>query len=103
MPKKNRLNIEEASDEVKEYFDARKQQKAATEADRDADFYAVVIFQSKEQRDAFFRAKKLNLDWSNYVDGCKLAERDGVQLPAAPRIPKLKPSAEAMMSEDLGE
>lgn len=87
--RKSKLTIEEASDEVKEYVSARASQQANIDADRDADFYAVVIFQSKEQRDAFCQAMRLKLDWSNYVDGRKLAEKCGVTLPEAPRVPKV--------------
>ena len=51
----------------------------------DSEFWGVVCFQTREQRDTFFAALKV-LDLGNmqrYFDGCAIAKRLGIALPDA--------------------
>lgn len=80
----SRITVDAASDEAKKYAESGLKRAMANKgANEDASFYGVVVFQSKEQRDAFFSACKVRLDWSDYCDGVRLAEKLGITLPAA--------------------
>ena len=84
MHKKSSLTVTEASGEARAFADSgMKAALSGKKSNEDGDFYAVVVFQSKEQKDAFFRACKTTLDWSNYCDGRRLASKLGISLPAA--------------------
>lgn len=73
-------------DAVQSGFRAR----AADEARRfalatDSEYWGAICFQTREQRDAFFAAIKcldLAVD-ARYFDGCEIARRMGINLPAA--------------------
>ncbi len=47
----------------------------------DGAFYACVIFDSRDQKMAWLKAKGMDKDGDIYIDGRKLAEVDGIELP----------------------
>lgn len=65
--------LDEAHDKVARYYD----QVFETE------FYAVVCFQTDEQRQTWLTARGLEVHDSYFLDGQVVAEKDGVQLPPA--------------------
>lgn len=74
------------------FRDRKRAQKAAVDAAMDREFYCVVVFQSRAQKEAWLSALDILEDGDKYVDGQLLAERQKISLPdARPLQRRLRP------------
>jgi muconolactone delta-isomerase len=88
--KANQSKIEKAKEELKAIEAAKKEALlkpgslknvwAKFDAYMDSEYWACVVFQSRDQAEAFNRAMGLS-PGDRYIDGQKLAKRLGVKLP----------------------
>jgi hypothetical protein len=62
------------------------EEKARVGAATESEYWCQIVFQSKEQRDAFFEAVGKELLDDQWVDGQKFAASLGVELPPGPRL-----------------
>ena len=68
----------------------RKNEQSVFEHNTATNFYSVMIFQTREQLDAFHAALGVKTDIDLFVDGCELAAKMGISLPPAPKFSKPK-------------
>jgi hypothetical protein len=71
-------------------FADRKKAEATRQAyAEDGEFFTCLIFQSKDQRDAFIKALSLRPEDPQYIDGQSVARALGIDLPAPAGKPSL--------------
>lgn len=89
--------IKAAADELERMAGLKERKKkhraAALERD-DTEFYTVVVFQSREQREAFMTHLGLGPE-ERYTDGRAVADLLGLELPPDPPAPARRPKREA--------
>lgn len=90
-PEEQEVNLaEEANATVSDFRKDMAREKASMKLANDTEFWCALVFETRDQKDAFLEAVKLARLGDKYVNGVRLAESIGIKLPAGPKFRKLK-------------
>lgn len=76
---------DEAEETVDEFKADMAREKAGIEFANDTEYWCAIVFETREQKDAFLEALKLSRIGDKYLNGLRVAEAIGVSLPPGPK------------------
>jgi hypothetical protein len=74
---------EEMSAALRAFKEQAKKESQAFSDNTDSEFWCCIVFQSRDQKEAFIKALALVADDGTYIDGVRAAKKLNIQLPPA--------------------